>query len=130
MGRQRAPIADAKTQATREANRRSYKKRGSRWSRMTDEQKKAQLAAVRLWKQRNKHRRTPHGYVHAEPVRLKTKKPAKGIVPDSKAKPGSEAWYRALKEKHRGFEGQRLEKSIKPPIFLHNDRGPQPGRKS
>jgi hypothetical protein len=95
---------------------------------MTDEQKKAKLAAVRLWKQRNKHRRTPTGYMHAEPVRATAPKPAKVIVPDSKAKPGSEAWYRALKEKHRGFEGQRLEKSIKPPIFLNADRGPQPGR--
>jgi histone acetyltransferase (RNA polymerase elongator complex component) len=27
-------------------------------------------------------------------------------------------WFEALKEKHKGFEGTRLEKSINPPIFL------------
>lgn len=122
-GRKPLPAADARTQAIRDANRRSYQKRGSKWSRLTDEQKKARLEAARLWKQRNKDRRAPGGYLEAKPAGYKKPKPVREVVPNPKAPPGSEAWYLALKEKHKGFEGQRLEKSIKPPVFLTADRG-------
>lgn len=117
-GRKPLPVADARTQAMREANRKSYQKRGSKWSRLTDEQKKARLEATRLWKQRNKDRRTESGY-----------KDAKKTAVDKKVSPGLSAFYQALKEKHKGFENFRLEKSIKPPIYLTHQRGPITGGK-
>lgn len=122
-GRKPLPAADARTQAMRDDNRKSYQKRGSKWAELTDEQKKARIEAARKWKQRNKDRRTASGYLDAKPVGYKKPKPVREIVPNPKASPGSEAWYLALKEKHKGFEGQRLEKSIKPPVFLTADRG-------
>ncbi|GAB4422270.1 MAG: hypothetical protein OHK0011_01000 [Turneriella sp.] len=124
-GRKRLPVADDRTQAKRDANRRSYQKRGSKWSQLTEEQKKKRLEAARRWKQRNKDRRTACGYLDAKPVGYKKPKPVREVLPNPKAAPGSEAWYLALKEKHKGFEGQRLEKSIKPPVFLNADRGPK-----
>lgn len=128
-GRSPLPEADAKTQAQRERNRRAYQKRGSQWSQLTDEQKKKRLQAERLWKQRNKDRRAAGGYLDAKPPGSKRPPRVRGVVPNPKAPPGSEAWYLALKEKHKGFEGQRLEKSIKPPIGLTGDRGPAIGYK-
>jgi hypothetical protein len=122
-GRKPAPEADSSTQTQREANRRSYQKRGSKWHRLTDEQKKARLEAARLWKQRNKDRRTASGYLDAKPPGAKKPKPVKEVVPSLSAPPGSEAWHLAMKEKHKGFEGFRLEKSIKSVVLLEPDRG-------
>lgn len=42
----------------------------------------------------------------------------KRVVVSDPNRVGSEAWYAALKEKHKGHEGERLERSIKPPIAL------------
>lgn len=125
-GRKREPEADKKTQRQREANRRAYAKRGSKWSEMTDEQKKARLEAARLWKQRNKDRRTATGYLDAKPPGATRPKPVKEVVPSLSAPPGSEAWHLAMKEKHKGFEGARMEKSIKAPMILTHKPGPTP----
>ena len=94
------------------------KNKAAKWARLTDEQKKKRLEAARRWKQRNKDRRAAGGYLDAKPVGYKKPKPENAVKPNPNAPAGSEAWYLALKEKHKGYEGQRLTKSLKPPKFL------------
>jgi len=72
---------------------------------LTLEQYEARLEAGRRWKERNKARRTKDGYSGARRV----------------TKPAETSFHRMLKEKHKQWEGTRLEKSLKPPIFLSEE---------
>jgi hypothetical protein len=90
-----SPETEKRIQAQRAAsNRARAKKLG-----LTVEQYEARLEAGRRWKERNKERRTKNGYTGAR-------------------KPAPTSFYKMLKEKHKQWEGTRLEKSLKPPIFL------------
>ncbi len=72
-------------------------------STLTPEELDARREAARKWKARNKHRRTKDGYT--------------GGARKGKKKKADKFWE-ALKAKHAGFEGTRLEQSINPPEFL------------
>jgi hypothetical protein len=40
-----------------------------------------------------------------------------------KTQMAQDAWWERLKKKHAKWEGKRLKKSLKPPVFLELDKG-------
>lgn len=91
----------------REYNRKSYATKLG----LTVEQLDARRQAARECKLRNKERRTKDGYKESTATRKKYEQSSKN----------RDAWWEALKKKHEGKP--RLEKSIKPPVYLmHSDR--------
>ena len=101
------PYATQTPEQRRASNEKGYAKRLG----ITVEQLEARRQAAREWKERNKHRRTKHGYVSDSSGKLKT-----GPKPGSKIK--RDLWWERLKKKHAKWEGTRLEKSTNKPIFL------------
>ena len=96
------PYATQTPEQRKASNLKSYAKKLG----LTVEQLEARRKAAREWKQRNKARRTKDGYI--------------GGARNGKKKKVDKFWE-ALKAKHAGFEGTRLEESIKPPTLLNLD---------